>query len=53
MMQNKKGIGKKIGGFFLKTMAFLLTAVLALAATLLLTLNMDCCRITFERKCLK
>lgn len=42
MMQNKKGIGKKIGGFFLKTMAFLLTAVLALAATLLLTLNMLC-----------
>lgn len=42
MMQNKKGIGKKIGGFFLKTMAILLTAVLALAATLLLTLNMLC-----------
>ena len=42
MMQNKKGIGKKIVGFFLKTMAFLLTAVLALAATLLLTLNMLC-----------
>ena len=41
-MQNKKGIGKKIGGFFLKTLAFLLTGVLALAVTLLLTLNMLC-----------
>ena len=41
-MQNKKGIGKKIIGFFLKTMAFLLTGVAALAVTLLLTLNMLC-----------
>lgn len=41
-MQNKKGIGKKIGGFFLKTLAFLLTGVLALVVTLLLTLNMLC-----------
>lgn len=41
-MQNKKGTGKKIIGFVLKTMAFLLTGVLALAVTLLLTLNMLC-----------
>ena len=41
-MQNKKGIGKKVVGFFLKVMAFLLTGVLALAITLLLTLNMLC-----------
>lgn len=41
-MQNKKGIGKKVVGFILKTMAFLLTGVLALAITLLLTLNMLC-----------
>ncbi len=41
-MQNKKGIGKKIIGIFLKVMAFLLTGVLALAVTLLLTLNMLC-----------
>ena len=41
-MQNKKGIGKKIGGFFLKTLACLLTGVLAWAVTLLLTLNMLC-----------
>ena len=41
-MQNKKGIGEKIGGFIIKTMAFLLTGVLALVTTLLLTLNMLC-----------
>jgi len=41
-MQNKKGIGKKIGGFVLKAMAFLLTGVLALVVTLLLTLSMLC-----------
>ncbi len=41
-MQNKTGIGRKIGGFFLKAMAFLLTTVLALVVTLLLTLNMLC-----------
>ena len=41
-MQNKKGIGKKVVGFFLKAMAFLLTGVLALAIALLLTLNMLC-----------
>ena len=41
-MENKKGIGKKIGGFVLKTMAFLLTGVLALVVTLLLTLSMLC-----------
>lgn len=41
-MQNKTGIGRKIGGFFLKTMAFLLTTVLALVVTLLLTLGMLC-----------
>ena len=41
-MQNKTGIGRKIGGFFLKAIAFVLTAVLALAVTLLLTLNMLC-----------
>ncbi len=41
-MQNKKGTGKKIIDFILKTMAFLLTGVLALAVTLLLTLNMLC-----------
>ena len=41
-MENKKGIGKKIGGFILKAMAFLLTGVLALVVTLLLTLSMLC-----------
>ena len=41
-MENKKGIGKKIGGFVLKAMAFLLTGVLALVVTLLLTLSMLC-----------
>ena len=41
-MENKKGIGKKIGGFVLKTMAFLLTGVLAIVVTLLLTLSMLC-----------
>lgn len=41
-MQNKKNIGKKIGGFFLKLMAFLLTTVVALVMILLLTLNMLC-----------
>ena len=41
-MENKKGIGKKIGGFVLKAMAFLLTGVLAIVVTLLLTLSMLC-----------
>lgn len=41
-MQNKKGIGRKIAGVFFKTMAFILTAVVALVMTLLLTLNMLC-----------
>lgn len=41
-MQNKKSIGRKIGGIFLKTMAFLLTTVVALVVTLLITLNMLC-----------
>ena len=41
-MENKKGIGKKIGGFILKAIAFLLTGVLALVVTLLLTLSMLC-----------
>lgn len=41
-MQNKTGIGRKIGAFFLKAMAFLLTTVLALAVTLLLVLNLLC-----------
>lgn len=41
-MQNKTGIGRKIGAFFLKTMAFLLTTVVALAVTLVLVLNLLC-----------
>lgn len=41
-MENKKGIGKKIGGFVLKAMAFLLTGILAIVVTLLLTLSMLC-----------
>lgn len=41
-MQNKTSIGRRIGSFFLKAMAFLLTTVVALAATLLLTLNLLC-----------
>lgn len=41
-MQNKTSIGRRIGGFFLKVMAFLLTTVAALAVTLLLVLNLLC-----------
>lgn len=41
-MQNKTGIGKKIGSFFLKTMAFILTTIAAIAVTLLLVLNLLC-----------
>ena len=41
-MQNKKSIGRIVGVFFLKMMAFLLTLVAALAVVLLLTLNMLC-----------
>lgn len=41
-MQNKTGIGRKIGAFFLKAMAFLLTTVVALAVTLVLVLNLLC-----------
>lgn len=41
-MQNKTGIGRKIGAFFLKAMAFLLTTVAALAVTLVLVLNLLC-----------
>lgn len=41
-MQNKKSIGRRIGSFFLKVMAFLLTTVAALVITLLLVLNLLC-----------
>ena len=41
-MQNKTGVGRKIGAFFLKAMAFLLTTVVALAVTLVLVLNLLC-----------
>ena len=41
-MENKKSMGRKIAGIFLKTMAFILTTIVALVVTLLLTLNMLC-----------
>lgn len=41
-MENKKSMGRKIAGIFLKTMAFILTTIAALVVTLLLTLNMLC-----------
>lgn len=41
-MENKKSMGRKIAGVFLKTMAFILTTIVALVVTLLLTLNMLC-----------
>lgn len=41
-MQTKTSIGRKIGGFLLKTMAFLLTTVVALAVTLFLVLSLLC-----------
>ncbi len=41
-MQNKTSVFRKIGSFLLKTLAFLLTGVAALAVTLLLILSMLC-----------
>lgn len=41
-MQNKTGVGKKIGVFFLKFMAFIMTGIVMLVLTLLLSIKLLC-----------
>lgn len=41
-MQNKTGAGKKIGVFFLKFMAFIMTGIVMLVLTLLLSIKLLC-----------